>query len=247
MKKDVLADLPEKVETVMTSEMTPEQKKLYTAYAQQASSSVKDLLSGGKGQIEVLAVLTKLRQLCCDPRLCLENYQGGSGKLIQLVEIVKDALEADHHILLFSQFTSMLDILQETLKEAGVTCFMLKGDTPKEERMELVKRFNAGEADVFLISLKAGGTGLNLTGADVVIHYDPWWNLAAQNQATDRAHRIGQTRQVTVYRMIARDTIEEKILDLQEAKQDLADAILEGRSESLMSLSSEELLSLLNG
>lgn len=244
MKKDVLADLPEKVETVMTSEMTPEQKKLYTAYAQQASGSVKDLLSGGKGQVEVLAVLTKLRQLCCDPRLCLENYQGGSGKLIQLVEIVKDALEADHHILLFSQFTSMLDILQETLKEAGVACFMLKGDTPKEERMELVRRFNAGEADVFLISLKAGGTGLNLTGADVVIHYDPWWNVAAQNQATDRAYRIGQTKGVQVIKLIASDTVEEKIIKLQESKRELGDGVLLGE-ENLFTMDAQTLRDIL--
>ena len=148
-------------------------------------------------------------------------------------------------MLLFSQFTSMLELLEEDLKKEGIPYFVITGATPKEKRMALVHAFNEGDIPLFLISLKAGGNGLNLTGADVVIHYDPWWNLAVQNQATDRAHRIGQTRQVTVYRLILKDTIEEKILQLQEAKKDLADAILEGSRESFMSLSGEELLALL--
>lgn len=140
----------------------------------------------------------------------------------------------------------MLSLLEEDLQRENIPYFKIIGATPKDKRIRMVHEFNEGTVPVFLISLKAGGTGLNLTGADVVIHYDPWWNLAAQNQATDRAHRIGQTRQVTVYKLIARNTIEEKILELQNAKQDLADAILEGRSESLMSLSNEELLALLS-
>ena len=179
-------------------------------------------------RIELLAGLTRLRQLCCEPSLCLDGYAGGSGKLEQCVELVKNAVQADHEILLFSQFTSMLDILQSRLEGEGMTCFVLKGDTPKEERMSLVERFNAGEADVFLISLKAGGTGLNLTGADMVIHYDPWWNTAAQNQATDRAYRIGQTQSVQVFKLIAADTIEERILLLQQEKAALSDAVLTG-------------------
>ncbi|MBQ2990540.1 MAG: SNF2 helicase associated domain-containing protein [Clostridia bacterium] len=244
MKKDVLDDLPEKVETVMTGEMTPEQKKLYTAYAAQASGKLGSGLGGGKEQIEILSALTRLRQICCDPRLCVESYQGGSGKLTQLVEIVKEALEADHHILLFSQFTSMLDIIEETLRNEGIACFMLKGDTDKEERMRLVQRFNAGEADVFLISLKAGGTGLNLTGADVVIHYDPWWNVAAQNQATDRAYRIGQTKGVQVIKLIASGTVEEKILRLQESKRQLGDGVLLGE-ENLFTMDADTLREIL--
>ncbi|MCD8224131.1 MAG: hypothetical protein LUC99_04665 [Clostridiales bacterium] len=148
-------------------------------------------------------------------------------------------------MLLFSQFTSMLALLEEDLKAEGIPYYILTGSTSKEKRIQLVHQFNEGDVPVFLISLKAGGNGLNLTGADVVIHYDPWWNLAAQNQATDRTHRIGQTRQVTVYRLILKGTIEERILRLQEEKKDLADQILSGESASLASLSQEELLELL--
>ena len=149
-------------------------------------------------------------------------------------------------MLVFSQFTSMLALLEEDLTAANIPYYKIIGSTPKEQRLRLVRAFNDDETPVFLISLKAGGTGLNLTGADVVIHYDPWWNVAAQNQATDRAHRIGQKNQVTVYRMIVKGSIEEKILAMQEAKKDLADAILSGESESLFTLSNEELLELLD-
>ena len=148
-------------------------------------------------------------------------------------------------MLVFSQFTSMLDLLAADLRENGIAFYTITGSTPKQERIRLVNQFNDGSTPVFLISLKAGGTGLNLTGADVVIHYDPWWNLAVQNQATDRAHRIGQTRQVTVIKLIAANTIEEKIVALQEAKRDLAEAIISGESNSLMSMSREELMALL--
>ncbi len=148
-------------------------------------------------------------------------------------------------MLLFSQFTSMLDLLQKDLEAEGIPYYKITGATPKDKRIQSVHAFNEGNVPVFLISLKAGGTGLNLTGADIVIHYDPWWNLAAQNQATDRAHRIGQEKTVTVYRLIAKDTIEEKILQLQEAKRDLAEAILSGQQTSLLSLSEKELLALL--
>ena len=149
-------------------------------------------------------------------------------------------------MLVFSQFTSMLALLEEDLKAAGISYYKIIGETPKEKRMEMVKAFNHNDVPVFLISLKAGGTGLNLTGADVVIHYDPWWNIAAQNQATDRAHRIGQTKKVTVYRLIMKDTIEEKIMNLQNVKQDLANAIIEGDHTSLTQMSPEELMALLD-
>jgi SNF2 family DNA or RNA helicase len=149
-------------------------------------------------------------------------------------------------MLVFSQFTSMLALLEEDLKKEAIDYYKITGETPKEKRLGLVHAFNEGTVPVFLISLKAGGAGLNLTGADVVIHYDPWWNLAAQNQATDRAHRIGQTRQVTVYKLLLKDTIEEKIMELQNAKRDLAEAILEGEASSIMSMSNEELLALLS-
>ena len=240
MKKDVLTDLPEKVESVMTSEMTAEQRKLYTAYIAQIQAKDKDSLLGSRGQMEMLAALTKLRQLCCDPRLCLENYHGGSGKLAQLLEVVQEALGAGHRILLFSQFTSMLELIGEALDGLGIGYLELTGETDKETRMELVQQFNAGDPDVFLISLKAGGTGLNLTGADVVIHYDPWWNVSAQNQATDRAYRIGQTKGVQVIRLIAADTVEEHILNIQERKRALSDGVLLGE-ENLFTMDAEVL------
>jgi len=152
--------------------------------------------------------------------LFMENFQGDSGKLEQLLEILEDALGGGHRVLLFSQFTSMHTIIKTKLVEQGVAFFYLDGRTPAKERMELVNRFNDGERSVFLISLKAGGTGLNLTGADVVIHYDPWWNPAVEDQATDRAHRIGQKNVVQVYKMITKDSIEEKIFELQQKSAD---------------------------
>ena len=161
------------------------------------------------------------------------------------MELVKSAIEGEHKILLFSQFTSMLELLEKDLAAEGISYYKITGSTPKKERMELVQAFNSDGTPVFLISLKAGGTGLNLTGADVVIHYDPWWNVAAQNQATDRAHRIGQTKVVSVCRIIAKNTVEEKILELQESKKGLADEILSGELGGIGSMSREELLSLL--
>ena len=185
------------------------------------------------------------RQVCCDPNLCFSNYQGPSSKLEACLELCAGMVENGHQILLFSQFTSMLSRIRKGLEELGISNYTLQGDTPKEKRAQLVKSFNSGGAQVFLISLKAGGTGLNLTAADVVIHYDPWWNLAAQNQATDRAHRIGQQASVHVYKLIAKDTIEEKILELQEKKSALMEVIAGGEGQSILSMSKEELLSLL--
>jgi SNF2 family DNA or RNA helicase len=156
-------------------------------------------------------------------------------------------MDGGHRMLVFSQFTSMLELLEEDLKKENISYYKITGSTPKEERIRLVHAFNENSTPVFLISLKAGGTGLNLVGADMVIHYDPWWNLAAQNQATDRAHRIGQKHKVSVFKLIAKNTIEEKILKLQEAKKDLADAIINGEGESLTSLTAEELVELLKG
>ena len=228
MKADVLADLPEKVETIVGSELTAEQRRLYAAHAAKLAGELDAPGDGPQRRMQILAGLTRLRQLCCDPRLCLEGYAGGSGKLEQCASLCVQAVDEGHRVLLFSQFTTMLDLLAQRLAQEGLRLFLLTGDTPKEERMRLVERFNAGGVDVFLISLKAGGTGLNLTGADVVIHYDPWWNTAAQNQATDRAYRIGQTRGVQVLRLIASGTIEERIAKLQEEKAALSDGILAG-------------------
>ena len=244
MKADVLSDLPEKVETVLRSEMTPRQRMLYLANEAQLTGELDT--DGGltQNRMKILAGITRLRQLCCDPTMCLEGYADGSGKLEQCVDVVQSAVQAGHRILLFSQFTSMLDILKKRLEDEGLSTYLLIGGTDKEERMEMAESFNDGGADVFLISLKAGGTGLNLTGADMVIHYDPWWNLAAQNQATDRAYRIGQTKNVQVYKLIASSTIEERILKLQEAKAELGDGVLEG-TDGLAALDEDTLRRLL--
>ena len=161
------------------------------------------------------------------------------------MQLIENAIEGEHKVLLFSQFTSMLELLEQDLKEKQILYYKITGDTPKEKRLELVQQFNADDVPVFLISLKAGGTGLNLTGADIVIHYDPWWNVAAQNQATDRAHRIGQTKTVSVYKLIVKNSIEEKILKMQEDKKNLADAVLNGESTNLMDMTKDDLLQLL--
>jgi SNF2 family DNA or RNA helicase len=248
-KEDVLKDLPAKLEEVRYARLSGEQQKLYDAQVAHMKKMLRtdmDKNEVGRDKIRILAELTRIREVCCDPSLVFENYTGPSAKREAVLDLIESAMSGGHRMLVFSQFTSMLELLEKDLSEREIPYYEITGNTPKDKRLMLVHEFNEGDVPVFLISLKAGGTGLNLTGADVVIHYDPWWNLAAQNQATDRAHRIGQTRQVTVYRMIAKGTIEEKILELQEAKKDLAEAILEGESSSIMSLSGEELLALLD-
>ena len=247
LKGDVLKDLPDKIEEVVYTRFDKEQEKLYKATEKKIVDSLKQ--KSGKeveeSKLQILAELTKLRQICCDPALLYENCKADSAKLATCMEVVKNAVEGGHRILLFSQFTSMLDIIEKELKKEKISYFILTGSTSKAKRRDLVEQFQSGRADVFLISLKAGGTGLNLTAADMVIHYDPWWNVAAQNQATDRTHRIGQKRNVTVMKLIAKDTIEERILKLQEKKQDLADKIMSAEGVSLSALSRDELLGLL--
>ncbi|MCC8168450.1 MAG: DEAD/DEAH box helicase, partial [Clostridiales bacterium] len=247
LKKDVLKDLPDKLEKVYYAKFETKQQKLYdgqVAHMKQVLA-MQDEESYKKDKLKVLAELTRIRQICCDPSLIYENYDGESAKRIACMSLIKQAMEGGHRILLFSQFTSMLALLEEDLNAEKIPYYKITGETPKKKRLELVNDFNEGDTPIFLISLKAGGTGLNLTGADMVIHYDPWWNLAVQNQATDRAHRIGQTNIVSVYRLIVRDSIEEKILQMQETKKDLAEEILSGESGGLSSLSKEELLELL--
>ncbi len=246
IKKDVLKDLPEKMEEVRYARFDDTQQKIYDGQVVRMKKLIADSGDDGQAKIRILAELTRIRQICCDPSLILENYEGESAKKDACMTLIESAIDGGHKMLVFSQFTSMLEILKKELDERKIQYYVITGATSKEERMRLVHKFNDNDVPVFLISLKAGGTGLNLTGADVVIHYDPWWNLAAQNQATDRAHRIGQKSTVTVYRIIAKDTIEEKILELQEAKKDLSDAILSGESTSLAQLSSDELMELLS-
>ena len=247
LKKDVLRDLPDKVEENYVVRFDEKQRHIYDAKVLE----LRQLLQGASSaefqniKLKVFSYLTQIRQICCDPGLLLADYDGGSVKRDACMEIVQRAIEGEHRVLIFSQFTTMLEKLEHDLTDAGIAYYKIIGETSKKKRMELVDSFNSGDTPVFLISLKAGGTGLNLTGADVVVHYDPWWNVAAQNQATDRAHRIGQTRAVTVYKLIAKDTIEEKIQKMQEKKQSLADSVLTGDFVNLGSLSKDELLSIL--
>ncbi|MCI8465753.1 MAG: DEAD/DEAH box helicase family protein [Lachnospiraceae bacterium] len=245
-KKDVLKELPDKLEHTVYSGLEGRQRELYNAHAlllkQKLETSGEEEYR--KAQMQILADLLRLRQLCCDPSLCYEDYEGGSAKLETCMELVSNAVSGGHKLLLFSQFTSMLEILEGRLKEEKIAYYKLTGKTGKEERLALVDAFNHDEVPVFLISLKAGGTGLNLTAADVVIHYDPWWNLAAEHQATDRAHRIGQSRVVSVFRLIARDTIEEGVLKLQARKKELSEQVTE-EATALTSMGRTALIRLL--
>lgn len=247
LKKDVLKDLPDKLEESRVVRFDGEQRRLYDAQVVR----MKNELAGGneedfnKNKLKVLAELMKIRQICCDPHLCFENYNGPSAKLESCLELIDSAIEGGHKILLFSQFTSMLAIIEDELRKKDISFYKITGETSKQDRLSMVKQFNEDDTPIFLISLKAGGVGLNLTGADVVIHYDPWWNVAVQNQATDRAHRIGQTKKVTVYKMIAKGTIEEKIMKLQETKKDLADNIINGDNVGIGSMSKDDIMELL--
>lgn len=248
VKSEVLTELPEKTITVLNSSMAEEQQEIYMSYLSNARKNVEtEIAENGieKSQIKILALLTRLRQICCHPSLFINNYEGESGKLTQCVEIIKDAIQSDHKILLFSGYTSMFDIIEEELKKENIEYYKLTGQTKVSERLKLVEDFNNNSnIKVFLISLKAGGTGLNLTGADMVIHYDPWWNLSAENQATDRTYRIGQKRNVQVYKLITKNSIEEKIYELQKRKEMLIDSMLSTNQTFISKLSREDILSL---
>lgn len=247
VKKDVLKELPDKVEQVIYAQMDREQKKLYAGHANRLLMNLEQQTQEQirQDKLEILAELTRLRQICCDPGLLYEDYQAGACKVDMCEELVKEAIEGNHKVLIFSQFTSIFPILEERFEKAGISYYELTGRTPKQKRMQMVERFNNDDVPVFLISLKAGGTGLNLTSASIVIHFDPWWNLAAQNQATDRAHRIGQENQVVVLKLIVKDTVEEKIVELQKQKQEIADEILGGEGISAAKLTREDLLAIL--
>lgn len=247
-KEEVLTELPDKVETVQFSELQAEQKKLYSAYlAELKHDALKHLAKGSfrKNRIRILAGLTRLRQICCHPALFVEGYVGGSAKFDQLMEIVEECRLSGRRVLIFSQFTQMLGIIGRKLSQHGQPYFYLDGQTPPMERVELCDRFNEGEGNLFLISLKAGGTGLNLTGADTVILYDLWWNPAVEQQAADRAHRMGQENEVQVIRMLAKGTIEEKISELQEKKKNLIDEVIQSGQESFAALTEEDIREIL--
>lgn len=247
-KKEVLTELPEKTITVLNNEMGEEQRNIYLTYLAQAKQEIAEeieLNGYERSQIQILAALTRLRQICCHPGLFIEGYKAGSSKLEQCMEVVQDAVNSGHKILLFSGYTSMFEIMEKELKQRNIKYFKLTGSTKVDERIELVDEFNENpEIKVFLISLKAGGTGLNLTGADMVIHYDPWWNLSTENQATDRAYRIGQRNNVQVYKLITKNSIEEKIYELQQKKAELVDNMLSTKTSFINKLSKEEIMNL---
>ena len=247
-KKEVLTELPEKTITVLKNEMGEEQRKIYLSYLVRTKQELQDEINSNgyeRSQIQILAALTRLRQICGHPSLFIDNYKEPCSKLEQCMEILEDGITAGHKILLFSSYTSMFEIIEKELKNRNIKYFKLTGATKVDERVDLVDEFNQNdEIKVFLISLKAGGTGLNLIGADMVIHYDPWWNISAENQATDRAYRIGQKNNVQVYKLITKDSIEEKIYDLQQRKATLTDNMLDTKTTFISKLSKEDIMNL---
>ena len=245
VKEDVLDELPEKIEKKYLVDMTTKQKSIYKSYVK----GIKEKLKSSKGNINMLTFITKLREVCLDPSLIMDDYNGGSGKINALMELLDNYIEGNKKILVFSQFTSALKNIEQNLEEKGINYIYLDGSIGSKERVELVKKFNEEPLiSVFLISLKAGGVGLNLTSASVVIHFDPWWNPAIENQATDRAHRFGQRNVVEVIKLISKDSIEEKILLLQEDKKELIESLMDEKEmdgKKFKRLSEDEILSLL--
>ncbi|MGL4772506.1 MAG: DEAD/DEAH box helicase, partial [Clostridium sp.] len=249
-KKNVITELPDKIEKKIIVKMTKEQESTYAAY----SSFIKELIAKkvkddefSKNKIEILSYITKLRQLALDPSIVMDEYDGGSGKLEGVIEILNECIEEGHKVLLFSQFTSALQKVQFLCEKNKITSYYLDGKTSAKKRLELVNSFNSDNTNVFLISLKAGGAGLNLTSADVVIHLDPWWNPAVEDQATDRAHRIGQDNVVEVIKLISKDTIEEKVINLQDKKKEVIEKVLDDNSfdNILSALTDEDILHLI--
>ncbi|RLL43650.1 helicase SNF [Oceanobacillus piezotolerans] len=248
MKEDVLAELPEKVESVDRVDLYPEQKKLYASYLAKLRHETYrhlDKETIRKNRIRILAGLTRLRQICCHPALFVDDYQGSSAKFNQLKKLIHESVQAGRRVLVFSQFTKMLGLIGQELANQGISYFYLDGQTPSEERIQLCDAYNEGQRDFFLISLKAGGTGLNLTGADTVIFYDSWWNPAVEEQAADRAHRIGQAKTVEVIKLVTKGTVEEKMLHLQEKKRHLIEEIIDTKDSTHTTLTDEDIQDLL--
>jgi SNF2 family DNA or RNA helicase len=245
-KNQVLDDLPAKTEIVLTVEMSDEERAFYEAIRREALEKIESTEGEAKDKrFRILAELTRLRLACCHPKLVNENIPISSSKLELFGETLEELLENKHKALVFSQFVKHLKIVEEYLQSKGISYHYLDGSTPAHVRQERIDAFQRGDGEIFLISLKAGGTGLNLTAADYVIHLDPWWNPAVEDQATDRVHRIGQQRPVTVYRLVTENTVEEKILKLHETKRDLADSLLDGTDTS-GKLSADDLLALIS-
>ena len=246
-KKEVLTELPEKMESNVFVTLSSEQKQLYLSYVKQAKKEMKKFDKNENNRIKILAILTKLRQICNSPALFKEDYSGEVAKIEVLKDLMPDITENGHRLLIFSQFVGTLKEIEKELANMGIEYFYIDGNVKSKERVEICNRFNDGERQVVLISLKAGGTGLNLVGADVVIHYDPWWNIAVENQASDRAYRIGQKKSVQVIKLVTEGTIEEKIIKIQEKKRQLSENLLESKDgeKVLFEMSDKELMELL--
>ncbi len=246
-KKEVLTELPEKMESNVFVTLSSEQKQLYLSYVKQAKKEMKKFDKNENNRIKILAILTKLRQICNSPALFKEDYSGEVAKIEVLKDLMPDITENGHRLLIFSQFVGTLKEIEKELTNMGIEYFYIDGNVKSKERVEICNRFNDGERQVVLISLKAGGTGLNLVGADVVIHYDPWWNIAVENQASDRAYRIGQKKSVQVIKLVTEGTIEEKIIKIQEKKRQLSENLLESKDgeKVLFEMSDKELMELL--
>lgn len=245
-KEEVLTELPDLIEVVYKNELEDQQKTIYLAQLQQMRDRLAQVTDQEfqRSRVEILSGLMRLRQICDTPALFMDDYQGSSGKLDSLRDLLLQVADGGHRVLIFSQFKGMLEKIEQELPNLGLTSFKITGSTPAQDRQEMTKIFNQGERDIFLISLKAGGVGLNLTGADTVILVDLWWNPAVEAQAIGRAHRMGQERKVEVYRLITRGTIEEKIQELQEQKKHLVSQVLDG-TESRASLSLAEIREIL--
>jgi len=228
LKNDVLTELPARTEVTLHIELSPEERAMYEALRRSAMQVMQNATAQSGQQLQVLAEIMKLRRACCHPRLVLDESTISSSKLQAFEELVDELLDSRHKALVFSQFVGHLKLIRELLDSKGIAYHYLDGSTPVAQRKKAMNAFQAGDGDLFLISLKAGGTGLNLTAADYVIHMDPWWNPAVEDQASDRAHRMGQKRPVTIYRLVAKDTIEDKIVALHHQKRDLANSLLEG-------------------
>ena len=244
-KKDVIVDLPDKIENNIYIDLNQEQKELYAALVEKTKQEMDDLIKQEgfqKSRFKILELLTRLRQICIDPSIIYDNYKGESSKIEETIKVIKEVIANDHKILLFSSFKTALNIIEQRLIKEDISYYLIDGSVKSKKRMELVEKFNNDDTKIFLIMLKAGGTGLNLTGADVVIHLDLWWNPQVENQATDRAHRIGQKNTVEVIKLITKGTIEEKILELQQKKKALSDKIIEGetRDQNLINKLSEK-------
>jgi SNF2 family DNA or RNA helicase len=247
LKQEVAKDLPDKIEQVSFCDLSSDQAELYKKLREEGRRKIEELSDAkdqGRARIAALTALLRLRQVCCDLRLLGVEAEGPSGKIELLWELLEESIDGGHRVLVFSQFVGMLKLISAQLEEEGTPFCYLDGAT--KDRGKVVDRFQqSAEIPVFLISLKAGGVGLNLSAADTVIHFDPWWNPAVEAQATDRAHRIGQSRVVTAYKLICRNTVEEKILNLQRKKREVIDAMVESEEPLMTSLSTAEIRELL--